>query len=301
MVQVTWHIHKRQFLGAHELNRRRTEQTIVLFTNKARILNGLMRYSTDIRIRTNNAHIVLRLRSTHITQSSCSCAVRQVAQRAFLGCHTRATQSNVLTDQHADTDTRHVEPIKELLHIHLVLLAPHRTFVVQYTLRQRCHHTIMPMLDTLQAPCKVLIVLNYILRPVNIIQTRLCAIVQHKPSSLRTVRRGGAPARQMGLRHTVFQLGDGLKTRIRRSQHFIIIFHRMCLAQSPLDRFRESWSRERNEFLKRLGVPVPDFDNRWCIRKLRRQFMQILHTMSQTHRQLLCMSAWPCTYPSRTN
>ncbi len=81
-------------------------------------------------------------------------------------------KGDMLTYQHSNAYSRHVEPIKEGLYIIIDLHPLPFPLVFEYALGNGCHYTVMPPFDPFQGPREALVVVVEFRRPVSFIVCR---------------------------------------------------------------------------------------------------------------------------------
>lgn len=114
----------------------------MIFANESGILNGFLSEILNVGLGTNYSDI------------------SRVAVVALIG------ESNVLSDEHADTNSRHVKAIEEGLDGAVDLHALTLALVLEDTLGHCCHDTIMAALDVVKSLCETLVVKMEICGPI---------------------------------------------------------------------------------------------------------------------------------------
>ena len=132
--QVTWDVHEADVGVADELDLGRLEQAVVVLADEARVLYGFLGEFVDVGLGADYADVV------------------GVGALALVG------EGNVLADEHADADTRHVEAVEEGLDIVIDLHALLLALPLQDALCHGRHHAVVPPLDFLQGLCELCVV-----------------------------------------------------------------------------------------------------------------------------------------------
>lgn len=138
-------VHKVQVGVAEKLDARGFEQAVVVLADEAGIFNGLLRELLDICLGADDAD------------------VGGVAVVALVG------QGNVLADEHADADARHVEAVEEGLDVGVDLHALAAALVLEDALGHGGDDAVVPPLDLVQALGKLLVVELQLGRPVAVV------------------------------------------------------------------------------------------------------------------------------------
>lgn len=124
--QMAWHIHEVEVGVADELNLWRIEETVMILAHEACVLDGFLSQITDV----------------------CLCADDADVIRVRMG--SLISQGNVLTNQHTDADTGHVETVEESLDIVVYLHSLTFAFVFENALCNGCHDAIVTAFDLLE-------------------------------------------------------------------------------------------------------------------------------------------------------
>ena len=124
--QMSWDIHEVEVRVADELDLGRIEETVMILTYEARVLNSFLSQVAHVCLCTDDTDIV------------------GVRVSSLIG------QGNMLTDQHTDTDTGHVETIEESLDIVVYLHSLAFAFVLEDALCDGSHDTIVTAFDLLE-------------------------------------------------------------------------------------------------------------------------------------------------------
>lgn len=127
-------IHEADVGVANELDLWRFKQSIVILAHEARILDSFLSEFVDVCLCANYADVV------------------RVGALALVG------EGNVLADEHADADARHVEAVEEGLNVVVNLHALLLSLPFQNALCHGRHHAIVPPLDLFQGLCELCVV-----------------------------------------------------------------------------------------------------------------------------------------------
>ena len=139
---MAWHIHEFQPWLADQLYFRSVEQAIVVLTHKSRVLDGFLSKLPNVRLRADDTHVI------------------RFRMRALIG------ECNMLTDQHADPNPRHVEAIEERLNVRIDLHSLPVPLVLQDPLSDCRDHAVVPSFDVLECSGETLVVVAQLGRPV---------------------------------------------------------------------------------------------------------------------------------------
>lgn len=140
--QVTRDVHEVEVGVADELDAGRLEQAVVVLADEAGVLNGLLGQLLDV----------------------CLCA--DDADVGWVAVVALVRQGNVLADEHADADARHVEAVEEGLDVGVDLHALAPPLVLEDALRHGGDDAVVPPLDLVQALGEFLVVELQLGRPV---------------------------------------------------------------------------------------------------------------------------------------
>ena len=128
-------VHEVEVFGTDKLDFRSVEETVVIFADESSVLDGFLGEILDVCFRTYDTHITWVFMMTLIRQC------------------------DMLANQHSDTYSRHVKAIQERLYVIVNLHPLSFPLVLQYSLRNSRHHTIVPPLDLIQRIRKPFIVI----------------------------------------------------------------------------------------------------------------------------------------------
>lgn len=133
-------VHKVQIRLADELNFRGVKETIVIFTDEARVFNCFLGEVVDVGLGADDADVVVMFRSS--------------------------VERDVLTDQHTDSNTGHVEAVEEgldrVVDLHSLLFP----FVFVDAESHGGDDGIMTVFDVLEELGEAVVVVNNLRRPV---------------------------------------------------------------------------------------------------------------------------------------
>lgn len=134
MRQMAGNVHEVEVGIADELDLGSLKHAIVILTDKASVLNGFLGEVLNVGLGADDADIV------------------GVAMMALIG------QGDVLTDEHTDADTGHVEAIEEGLNGAVDLHALTTALVLEDTLGHGGDDTVVAALDVMQSLGETLVV-----------------------------------------------------------------------------------------------------------------------------------------------
>ena len=255
MREVSRNVHKVQVLLADELNLGCLEETVVVLTDKASVFNGLKRDLPHVGLGADDPDIV---------------------GMANVGLF---REGDVLADEHADTNARHVEAIEEGLNGGVNLQTLAFPFPFQDALSHGGHHAVMSPFDLLQGLGEAFVVVVQFRGPVSSIVGRN-KIPPHRhtlPIGVMVHRRAGG-----GTVLTLFHAGvlGGLGENTGRTPIGSVRSH-----QASFNFLGERGSREGDDFLCAL-VRTPQFGRGGRIEgesNLERLRIPVLHLFDGGH------------------
>ena len=138
-------IHELEVVFTDELDLGSIKETIVIFTDESRVIDGFLRKLLNIGLCADDADVI------------------------WLTVLPLIRERNVLADQHADANTGHVESVKERLDVRIDLHPLSSTLVFKDALSYGRDHTIVAPFDAIQGLGKAFVVVSHLVRPVKAI------------------------------------------------------------------------------------------------------------------------------------
>jgi hypothetical protein len=143
--QMSWYVHEVEVRRANQADLGRIEQAVVILANETSVLDGFLRQVPHVGICANYSDIV----------RVCMCSL--------------VGQSDVLSNEHAYSDTAHVKSIQESLNVVVYLHALSFPFVFQNALCDCGHDWVVSPLDLLKCASKFVVVIGQLGRPLSVV------------------------------------------------------------------------------------------------------------------------------------
>ena len=146
--EMTRNIHEFEIGLTDELDFGGFEQAIMVFTDKARIVDGFLGEVLHVGFGANHAHII------------------------WLQVLLLIRECNMLADEHADADAGHVEAVEEGLDVGVDLHALPLPLVLENPLGYGCDDTVVSPFDDLERFGKALVIISQLGGPVDAVVGR---------------------------------------------------------------------------------------------------------------------------------
>lgn len=162
MREMAWDIHEVEIVAADQLHLRCFEEAVVVFAHESSVLNGFQSQVFDVCFRADNADIIWMMMLILMLEG------------------------NMLSNQHTNADTRHVKAVKEGLYCVVDLHTLPSSLVLQNSLSDGWHDTVVSSFYAFEHLCEAEIVILEFRWPVMMVIER-CKVPPQTASTIASI------------------------------------------------------------------------------------------------------------------